>query len=205
MATTILDKIARPWATAFLLLIVAMTPAAAAELRPGIVSDDPIWTDKPVHVDRQKQSFERIAVARMVVPLRIHPGSRAIVLDSTSFQTDGRLYVLTDAIAVDAKRFCRSETGAVSVCGQQARVSLRRLITNRTLFCEEDFRAGRATFLTCAVGGKDVAGALVASGAAWAATPRLMPLQQEAIRQKVGIWADPQCRSLGRCPPIKRR
>ncbi len=205
MAATTADKQARPWVAALLLMMLATAPAAAAELRPGVVSDDPVWTDKPVRIDRRKQTYERLAVARITIPLRIRPGSRAIFLDSTSFRDNGRLYLLTDAIAVDAKRFCRSATGTVAVCGQQARIALRRLIANRTLSCNEDFRVGSASFLTCTVGGKDIAETLVARGAAWAATPRLMPVQQEAMKQQAGIWVDAQCRSLGRCPPIRRR
>ncbi|WP_439631872.1 hypothetical protein [Shinella sp.] len=195
----------RPMIAALLLLLVTTMAATAAELLPGAASDDPIWTDKPVRVDRSKQTYERLAVDHVMTPLRIPVSSRVTVLDSTSFRDGGRLYVLTNAVAVDAKRFCRGQGGAIAVCGQKARIVLRQLVANRTLFCEQDFRVGPATFLTCTSGGKDIAQALIAAGAAWAATPEGMAAQQQAMQKKAGIWIDAECRALGRCPPVRRR
>ncbi|HEV7248270.1 MAG TPA: hypothetical protein VGN93_14920 [Shinella sp.] len=190
------------WLAAFLLLPFV---AAATDLRPSAASDDPIWTDKPVRVDRRKQTYERLAVEHVMTPLRIAISSRVTVLDSTSFREGDRLYVLTNAVAVEAKRFCRGEGGAIAVCGQKARIALRSLIANRTLFCQQDFRIGPAAFLTCTVRGKDIAETLIAAGAAWAATPEGVATQQRAMQQKAGIWIDADCRALGRCPPVKRR
>ena len=189
---------------ALVLLLLAAAPAAAAELSPAAASDDPLWTDKPVRIDRRKQNYERLAVEHVPIPLRIRVGSRITVFDSASFRAGDRLYVLTDAVGVDPKRFCRGEGGAIAVCGQKARLALRRLVANRTLSCEEDFRVGPASFLTCTAEGKDVAEALITGGAASAATAKRAAAQKEAMRRKAGIWIDAECRSLGRCPPARR-
>lgn len=190
------------------LVLVLLLPAAAvhaAGLEPGPVSDDPIWTDKPMRIDRKAQAYERLAVEPIVLPLRLQPTARVTVFDSVSFADGGRLYVLTDAVPVDPKRFCRDTEGTVAICGQQARIALKRLITGKSLTCEEDIRFAGVSFLTCSAGGKDLAETLVANGAASATTPRLAGIQDDAIRRRAGIWIDAECRALGRCPPGRQR
>jgi len=187
------------------LVLLSALPAAGGDLRPTLPADTPIWTDRPVRVDRKQQAYERLAVEPVMTPLRLSIGSRVTVFDSASFREKDRFHVLTGAVAVDPKRFCRGADGAIAVCGQQARLALRRLIANRTLICQEDVRIGAVSFLTCTVGGKDIAETLIAKGAAWAATPRYDAAQQEAMRAKAGIWIDDECRALGRCPPGGRR
>lgn len=188
-----------------LALLLSAVTAQAAGLESGPVSDDPIWTDKPVRIDRKAQAYERLAVEPIVLPLRLHPTARVTVFDSASFADGGRLYVLTDAVPVDPKRFCRDADGTVAVCGQQARIALRRLVAGKSLTCEEDIRFSGVSFLTCSAGGKDLAETLVATGAASAATPRLAGTQEDAMRRKTGIWIDAECRALKRCPPGRRR
>lgn len=192
------------WLAVMLALLAFGAMAHATGLEPGPVSNDPIWTDKPVRVDRKRQTYERLAVATVELPLRIRPTARATVFDSASFRDGGRLYVLTDAVPVDPKRFCRDGSGTVAICGQQARIALKRLIAGKSLTCEQDIRFGNVSFLTCSADGKDLAETLVAAGAASAATARLAPLQQDAMRRGAGIWVDAECRALGWCPPGRR-
>lgn len=192
-------------AATLFLLSICVPGGRATGLQPVPVSDGPIWTDKPVRVDRKKQSYERVKVERKVPDFTIRPTARVTVFDSASFEENGRLYVLTDAVAVNPKQLCRGDNGRIAACGQQARLFLKRLIANRTLACQENFRAGSAAFVTCVAGEADLAQTLVAKGAAWAATPRLATLQQAAMTRVAGIWIDTECRRLGRCPPPKRR
>lgn len=190
--------------TAFLFLALS-AQALAAGLQSGPLSNEPIWTDKPVRVDRKKQSLERVEIERKIIPLILRPTTRVKVFDSTSFEHDGQLYVLTDAVAVHPKKLCRGNDQQLVACGQQARIYFRRLIANRTLTCRQDFRLGTVSFVTCAVAEADLAQTLVTKGAAWAATPRLIGQQQTAMTQGAGIWLDAECRALRRCPPPKRR
>lgn len=187
------------------LLLLPMAPAQGAGLQPGPVSDDPIWTDKPVRIDRGTETYERVKVEQKIPPLTLKPTSRVTVFDSSSFQEGGRLYVLADAVAVNPRRLCRGEDRHIAACGQQARLFLKRLITNRTLACREHFRAGQAIFVSCTVRDADLAETFVSKGAAWAATSRLVASQQRAMVEKAGIWIDAECRADGRCPPQARR
>lgn len=191
--------------TAIFALLLAVAAAHATGLEPGPVSDDPIWTDKPVRIDRKTQAYERLAVEPVLVPLRLHPTTRATAFDSASFADRGRLYVLTDAVPVDPKRFCRDTDGSVAVCGQKARIALKRLVAGKGLSCKEDIRFAGVSFVTCSAGGRDLAETLVASGAASAATPRLVRVQEDAMQRKAGIWMDAECRARGRCPSAGRR
>lgn len=191
-------------AAAMLAVLLAAFPAAADGLQPGLVSDPPIWTDRPVRIDRKTQTYERIAIGRRIAPMRIRLTPQVAVFDSGSFRDGGRLYVLTGAVAIDPKRICRG-TASITACGLQARLYLKRLIAGRTLVCAEDFRAGLLSFVTCALQDKDIAGTLVEKGAAWAATAALKGKQDDAIRRGAGIWMDTECRAAARCPPERRR
>jgi hypothetical protein len=194
----------RQAAVAALLCLTAL-PALAAGLQSGPLSDEPIWTDRPVRVDQTKQTLERVEVERTIAPLVLRPTTRVTVFDSTSFEDAGRLYVLTDAVAVHPKQLCRGDDRRLIACGQQARIYFRRLIANKSLTCREDLRIGAVSFVTCAIAEADLAQTLVMKGAASAATPRLMDRQQVAMMQKAGIWLDAECRTRERCPPPKRR
>lgn len=192
------------FAAALVLLLLPVLPAKATELRSDTTTSDPVWTDRPVRIDRRKQTYERLSVAAIPTPLRIRVTSRAAVFDSGTFAEGGRVYVLTDIVPVEPDRVCRGPSGTIAICGQQARIALRRHIANRTLHCLEDFHGGRAFFVTCKLDGKDLAETLVAAGAGWAATPRLHAAEEKAMQQKLGIWRDPECRPLRRCPPQKQ-
>lgn len=189
---------------AALAVLVALSPlaGAAAELHG---SQQPIWTDKPLRIDREKQTYERVVVRHEEPPLSLRPTNRVKTFDGASFREGGPLYVLTDAVAVDPRQLCRGQEDRLAACGQQARLFLKRLIAGRKLGCREDFRDGAVRFVTCTLDGADLAGTLVARGAAWAATPRLAAVQQDAMRRKAGIWFDIDCAQRGRCLYRKRR
>ena len=199
-ATGRTGRITRAATTALLGLACAL-PAYAA----GLSGEAPIWTDKPIRIDRDRQALERVAVERKTPPLVLQPSTRVKVPDSASFEDGGRLYLLTDAVAVHPRQLCRAADESVIACGQQARIYFRRLIANRTFTCHEDLRIGPASLVTCAVAEADLAQTLVSKGAAWAATPRLESHQQAAMAAGTGIWLDADCRALKRCPPPKRR
>lgn len=195
--------IGRSFSAALFYLIVAFCVQAQG-LQSGLLPDEPVWTEKPVRIDRKKQTFERIEVERKVLPLILRPSIRVKVYDGASFEENGRFYVLTDAIAVNPKQLCRSNDQRLILCGQQARIYFRRLIANQTLTCIEDFRLGSTSFVKCAVSEVDLAQTLVSKGAAWAAAPNLMDRQKTAVLQKAGIWLDAECRRRGRCLPQRR-
>ena len=183
-------------ARARLMVAIACLGSASG---PALAEDAPLWTDEPVRIDRSAQDYERIAPKRVAPDLRLKVSARVTVFDSGSFAEDGEIYILTGAVPVDARRLCRGEGDGISVCGQQARIALKRLISNRTLQCDERFRAGHAHFVRCQLNGKDLAATLVAGGDAWAASPDLADHQKQAMRERRGIWTDTECRAASRC------
>ncbi|MCR6501739.1 hypothetical protein MUO32_22105 [Shinella sp. CPCC 101442] len=198
-------KIKQTLVATLVCLAIGASALAAGLKSSGPLSDEPIWTDKPIRVDRKKQSLERVEIERKITPLILKPTARVKVFDSTSFEENGQLYVLTDGIAVAPRQLCRGHDQRLVACGQQARIYFRNLIANRTLTCLEDFRSGAVSFVRCAVAREDLAQTLVTKGAARAATPRLDSRQKTAMQQGAGIWLDAECRARGRCPPPKRR
>ncbi|QRM53418.1 hypothetical protein [Sinorhizobium sp. BG8] len=189
-----------PWLTATVAVSLVLPVAAmGAGLPDGLLSGEQLWTDRPVRIDRAKQTFERIEIERPVLPLSLDIPSRVIVFDSTSFLHEGRIYVLNGGIAVGPRRLCHDEAQRVFTCGQQARLYLKRLIATRTLQCRELYRVAIAHFVDCYIGGRDLSEILVAKGAAWAATRSLQNAQRQSMNEGRGIWTDTECRAQAHC------
>ncbi|MDX3927615.1 MAG: thermonuclease family protein [Shinella sp.] len=153
-----------------------------------------------MRIDRAKQDFERIRTEPRTLPLRIKVSARAKILDGTSFEQSGAIYVLAEAIAPGANRLCRAPDGERTACGLRARVALKRLVSNRTLDCKELTSFARVRLVSCSVQEKDLAKTLVRAGLAWSATADLFSEQQEAMSTRSGIWIDAGCVALRRCP-----
>ncbi|HSX74554.1 MAG TPA: hypothetical protein VLG73_10170 [Shinella sp.] len=100
---------------AALLVLALLAPRSQAEgLRPGLVSSDPLWTDRPVRIDPRKQAFERIEGEQKVRRFILRLTNRVQTFDSASFRDAGHLYVLSDVVAADPRQLCRRMAGAPS-------------------------------------------------------------------------------------------
>ena len=165
----------------------------------GRSEEQPIWTDKPVRIDRGNQSYERVVAKRAISGTRLSVSARVTVFDSASFSENGQIYVLAGAVPVDPRRLCRGEGNRISACGQQARIFLKRLISNRKLDCAEQIRLGSVHSPNCRLNDTDLAQPLVEKGAAWAATPEMAEVQRQAMTDRLGIWTDSDCLAAARC------
>ena len=78
----------------------------AAKDLPYAGSPEPIWTDRPVRVDRVSQRYERVPglFDPFVTKIRIKPQAQA--LDGGSFRQDGMIFIIADVVAPDPKRIC---------------------------------------------------------------------------------------------------
>ncbi|MBR0558150.1 hypothetical protein J5J10_20855 [Ciceribacter sp. L1K23] len=162
--------------------------------------DATIWTDKPVRIDRATQDYERIPgpADHYLSGFRVKP--RTSFFDGMSFTMDGSVYLLRDVIAPDPKRLCKADDGRRFVCGAQARALLRSTIFGRYLECDTEVLSKYVKLVSCRVGTNSVAEQLVGSGFARAiSSAELKTLQQKAILQRAGVWADPLCRASLNC------
>lgn len=167
---------------------------------PYAGSQDPIWTDRPVRVDREGQTYERIPglFDPFVTKLRIKPQAQAF--DGGSFRQDGVIFIIADVVAPDPKRICHADDGSIRACGSQSRAFLKSLINRRYLECRAWSIALDTRMIDCRIGQYRVAETLVASGYVRAARDAgLVVMEQDAMRRRAGLWADAGCRLSQRC------
>lgn len=172
---------------------------AANEL-PYAGSNEPIWTDRPVRVDRAAQHYERLPglFDAFVTKIRVKPQARAF--DGGSFEQDGIVFIIADVVAPDPKRICHADDGSIRACGSQSRAFLKSLINRRYLECRAWPIALGARMIDCRIGQYRVAETLVASGYVRAARDiDLVAVEQDALRRRAGLWADAGCRQSRRC------
>ena len=160
-------------------------------------SDAAIWTTQPTHIDRSKQTYERLpskAVAHdtrswIVVPERIK------VLDSRSFSVGDTVYELAHIRPVKSNRLCQAVEGGRWACGRMASIFLGNLVRNKRLLCDV-VQSGKKMALThCVIGSRDVASAIIDQGYGKAeGDDALLSAQAEAQRLAAkGLWRNPAC------------
>ncbi|MGV3551468.1 thermonuclease family protein [Rhizobium sp.] len=175
----------------FILLICAAMPASGQE------SDSPIWTTQPTHIDRSKQTYERLPAKVAVRDTRIWivVPERIRVLDSRSFSVGDTTYELAHIRPVKAKRLCQAVEGGRWNCGRMASIFLGNLVRGKRLLCDVTQQSKRVALANCVIGTRDVAAAIVAQGYGKAENdPTLLSTQADA--QKLGakgLWRNPTC------------
>lgn len=185
-------------------LLVLLTLSAAhdcvANELPYAGSQESIWTDRPVRVDRAGQQYERVPglFDAFVTKIRIKPQAQAV--DGGSFRQDGMIFIIADVVAPDPKRICHADDGSIRACGSQSRAFLKSLINRRFLECRAWSIALQTWMIDCRIGQYRVAETLVASGYVRVARDAgLITVEQDAMRRRAGLWADAGCRLSQRC------
>lgn len=159
-------------------------------------TNDPVWTQKPVRVDRKKQNYQRLPAKIMIVERQtvIDVPRRVVVVDSASFAFDGIRYQIANIKPIALKRICRGGDGHRWTCGRQGALFLGKLVRGKRMFCEITAAAGPAKVIGCTVGIHDLAGEIVTNGYGQASgDAALIDLQAKAIAKKSGIWDNPAC------------
>jgi endonuclease YncB( thermonuclease family) len=163
------------------------------------VTQAPAWTDRPVKVDREAQSYERLEArpAPRQEPdpftLRFTGKSRYAIIDSVTFEEGGRRYHLVGLDPVPSGQICTDAAGGRWACGLRARAALGGLITGRPLRCAPRGSIGEVVEVECRREGRDLGEALVGAGNAFVApgADRYAEVERKARDEKVGIWSDP--------------
>ncbi len=195
-----LEDFIRRIASLVFLLALSVSHDGVANDLPYAGSQEPIWTDRPVRVDRAGQQYERVPglFDAFVTKIRIKP--RAQAFDGGSFQQDGMIFVIADVVAPDPKRICHADDGSIRACGSRSRAFLQSLINRRYLECRAWSIALQTWMIDCRIGQYRVAETLVASGYVRAARDAgLIAVEQDAMRRRAGLWADAGCRLSERC------
>jgi endonuclease YncB( thermonuclease family) len=155
------------------------------------------WTEKPVHVDRSKQNFERLPPLQppsdprqwIVVPARID------VIDGVTFAFSNKTYRLAGLKSVERKRMCKMAEGGRWACGRMAAIFLGNLVRGKRLLCEITERPDAVVLANCQVPGKVISEAVLKAGYAWSlADNGGSPAEAFAKDNGVGFWRNPACK-----------
>lgn len=178
----------------FLSILLLCSPAVPAL---GQQDDAAIWTTQPTHIDRAKQSYQRLpakVVTRdtriwIVVPQRI------TVLDSRSFSVGDTVYELAHLRPIKSKRLCQAVEGGRWACGRMASIFLGNLVRGKRLLCDVTQNGKKITLGHCVIGSRDVASAIVGQGYGKAeGDEALLSVQAEAQKTaSKGLWRNPAC------------
>lgn len=163
----------------------------------GQQQEDEIWTSKPTHIDRAKQTYERLpskVVQRdtriwIVVPERIK------VLDSRSFSVGDNVYELGSIRPIKPKRLCQAVEGGRWSCGRMASIFLGNLVRGKRLLCDVVQNGKKMTLSHCVIGSRDVAAAIVDQGYGKAEGDAALVSRQAEAQKKAakGLWRNPAC------------
>lgn len=159
-------------------------------------SDDALWTQKPVRIDRSKQHFERLPAVQHEIDTRswIIVPDRIKVLDSTSFSFGGRTYRIGGVHAVPMKRLCRDKDAGRWACGRMATIFLGNLVRSKHLLCHAAPGRIETVLSDCQLGSRDPADEILAAGFGRADdTGKLQEAEQAAQAKQAGLWRNPAC------------
>ncbi len=180
--------------------LAACLAASGPAISQSATSDGPVWTDRPVRIDRDSQNFERIGPAPAAAPapaeadrftLRFTSRSAVTVLDSVTFEAQGIRYRLSGLEPVDANRICRRGTGERWACGLRARASLSGLLRSEGVRCAPAGRVDDVEVVECRRLGRDVGEVQVRGGHALVADGGPYAEKEAAAKAaSEGVWGD---------------
>lgn len=158
--------------------------------------DERLWTDRPVHVDRASQTYERLPPRTYYprLPDRIVIGQRPDILDGASFRVDGEIYIFRHITAPPPGALCKGQGGRLWTCGRQSMLLLRAVLFNQTLRCAAQTVALGVSLVECRSAAGNPELRLVDEGLVIANSDRALLEKQEQMRRaRKGLWAADDC------------
>lgn len=135
-------------------------------------AEEPIWTDRPVRIDRSTQQFERIpavgpraAASAPTVP-SIVIGKDIKVIDAANFITSGRSYRIAGIAGLEPNQICRDDLGRRWACGVRSRATLRALLQHPLTRCVEEDADATPITISCTRAGRKLADYMIDRGIA---------------------------------------
>jgi endonuclease YncB( thermonuclease family) len=158
--------------------------------------DAAVWTQKPVHIDRAKQHFERLPPLPqqiddrtwLVVPFRIQ------IIDSVRFAIGDKTYRIGHVRPVARARMCRDREAGRWSCGRMGAILLGNLVSGKRLLCHAATIGTETVLNQCQSTTRDIASQIVASGFGAAEDDAaLKGAEQSARAGRLGVWRNPDC------------
>lgn len=162
-----------------------------------------LWTQKPVRIDRSRQTYERLPARPVEIDQRVwlKVAPMITVHDAGSFTFGGRLYRIEAVTPVARQRVCRAGDGSRWSCGRMAAIFLGNLVRNKRMLCDAIISRPKVNLLRgCRIGNRDIAHEIVANGHGYSGAPALAESLRATQLRKAGIWKNPACLdSFHRC------
>ena len=180
----------------------ALSASADSPRFPLLTPQDGIWTDRPTRIDRSSQTYERIPGIDQRYTLLLKIGGDVRFADGASFERDGIVYLVAGVSAPSPDQLCRTDDGRRFVCGARSRAFLRKTTFGHYLECTP-IRLGRyLKLIDCRLGARALSEILVSSGHVRSVSSKFDALEDRAMAQRSGLWADPACRA-GNCDAVR--
>ncbi len=179
---------------ALVMLLLAVLPRAAH------ADDAPVWTAKPVRIDRTKQNLERLPPLNKIEERRyvLQVPRSPEMPNGGSFYIGDNLYILRNIIVPPSKSLCLGRHNRLWTCGRHAYASLRYLISNKSLDCAKTAIAQKTYLIECRINALDPEALLVTKGLAIAISRReLLDQQFQAKQSRRGLWESDSCLYAG--------
>ena len=169
----------------------------AGDLSVGLASDDVLWPETPIRIDRSKQHYPRLPAVQTAIDRRIliDVPSRIVVIDSARFSANNITYQIADIRGVQPKRLCvNSVDGGRWGCGRMGAILISNLVRGKRLLCDSAARGAVTVLQRCASGKKDVAEEILSRGYGQVSeTSPLAKIQSDARKAGAGLWRNPRC------------
>lgn len=98
-------------------------------------AQDMLWTDKPVRIKPQEQTFERLPAAtspELPLPKSAIQIARDVkVIDAANFRSNGLSYRIVGLRGLSPNQICRDVQGRRWACGARSRATLRSMLRER--------------------------------------------------------------------------
>lgn len=138
------------------------------------MAQEPIWTDRPVRIDRAAQPYERIptaaAPAQAPAARPIAIGKDLKVIDAANFLSGGKAYRIVGLAGLEPNQICRDDRGRRWACGVRSRATLRALLQQTAMTrCLPADREASPTPVTCTHAGRSLADYMIARAIAFPA------------------------------------
>lgn len=180
--------------TAGVLLRSGRLAAGEVPTRAATAEEAPIWTSRPVRIDRSRETRERLP-GRLPAPiLRLRADVFPQVREDASFLAEGRRWRIAHVVLPERSRTCPFDGGRQWPCGARAWAQFSGLVSGARLVCDRPpVMTEVAPELECRLSsGRSIAELLLESGWAEAdlgAPPELVELSRTAREAGRGLFS----------------
>lgn len=166
---------------AIVTMLASFGPVASAVAEDGeaVPGEGPIWTSRPVRIDRGRETRERLPAIETKKVLRLRVAAFPRVGLDGSFLAGGRRWRIAHVVLPETSQVCRLDDGRRWACGARAVARFSGLLAGARLVCDPPITEDAVPALTCRLADRSVAERLIGEG--WAEPDETAPDDLAAV------------------------